>query len=166
MTPFPNFYPAVGTASTATDLASHLGNVVRFADGKEYRLVKAQEAIASAANKVVSTALSSGAPTWVVDLAGTTGCAVGNPAGVVPTGQVGSTGTSTVQANDYFLVQVSGTAEVGTTGTPAAGDAVGATGSAGLVDITTALSAYIGTITEAATGAGTVCWVLLRNVPR
>ena len=165
MTPFPNFFPAPGTASTASDLAGMLGQVVETEGGlKKYRLVQAEAAIAAAASLLVSTTLSSGVPTWVVDLPGTTGASVSTPVGVIPAGQKGSTGTTGLIAGDYFLVQISGPTKCISGGTLAAFDSVGATGTAGKVDTTTTLSVAIGTALEAASAADATVDVLLRHL--
>lgn len=161
----PIFVPLPGTASTATDLANVLGRVYEI-DGIKYRLVKAEGAIAAAAKLTVATLLSSNVPTWVVDLPGTTGAAVTNPVGVIPVGQKGSTGTTGLIANDYFLVQISGVATCISAGTLAAGDGVGPAGTAGKVDTTTSLATAIGHATNAATDSSTDVTVLLKFLPQ
>lgn len=111
MTPFPNFLPAVGTASSATDLANLLGSIYYAADGKVYRLVKASGAIAAAGRKFVVSAVSSGAPTWAVSLDTTAVNAYKQKVRLlIPAGQVGSTGTTGLVDGDYFLAQISGPA--------------------------------------------------------
>lgn len=99
--------PTPGKAEAATALAAALGNKIIGADGTEYRLVRATAAIANAANLVVQFALDSGgAFTWEVGL----------PAAddddrrlaVIPHGQTGSDGSTTVLAGDYFLAIVRG----------------------------------------------------------
>lgn len=95
---------AIGTASTNPNLAADLGKTV-FADGKYYKLVKATGTIATAASRGVVTAFSSGVPTWNVAFPA---FATGNDLLFVPAGQVGSTGTTSLIAGDYFLAQVSG----------------------------------------------------------
>lgn len=152
----------VGTASANAAHAADLGKLV-LQGGKWYRVVKAEGAIAAAAKKVVATLLSSGAPTWVVDLAGTTGASVLTPAGVVPEGQVGSTGGTGLVAGDYFLVQVSGPCKVVSAGTFAAGDLIGATGTAGKVD-TVSTAAAVGYACEAASAADADTDAILRGL--
>lgn len=154
---------AIGTASANAIHAADLGKVF-WNDGKAYRVVKAEAAIAAAAKLVVSTTLSSGVPTWIVDLPGTTGASVSTPAGVIPENQVGSTGTTGLVAGDYFVVQVSGPCKCVSGGTLAAFDSVGATGTAGKVDTTTTISVAIGTATEAASAADADVDVILRGL--
>jgi hypothetical protein len=143
--------------------AAVLGKVI-WVGGKAFRLVLAAEDITAAASKVVSTELSSGVPTWAVDLAGTTGASVSTPAGVVPAGQVGSTGTANLIAGDYFYAQVSGAVKCVSGGTLAAFDGVGATSTAGKVDTTTTQSVFIGVATEAASAADETVDVILRGL--
>jgi hypothetical protein len=163
MNPFPNFFPLPGTASTATDLANHLGDKVEY-NNQTYRLVKAGAAVAAAAKLVVSTALTSNVPTWVVNVPGGTGYSVSTPVGVVPTGQKGSTGTTGLISGDYFLAQISGVATTISGGTLAQFDSVGATGTAGKVDTSTTASVIIGTALKAATDTATDVPVLLRGL--
>jgi hypothetical protein len=153
----------IGTASARAEHSADLGKLI-LVDGKLYRLVKAAVAISAAAKLVVSTALSSGVPTWVVKLAGATGYSVSTPAGVVPAGQTGSTGTTAIQAGDYFYVQVSGAAKCISGGTLAALDAVGATSTAGKVDTSSTVGVIIGIATEAASAADAEVDVILRGM--
>lgn len=96
----------VGYASASANHAADLGKTV-FVDGKTYRLVKANAAIATAANKVlVRTAGTAG--TWTVNT--TTSANSALVAGVVPPGQVGSDGSTGLLSGDYFLIQVGGEA--------------------------------------------------------
>jgi hypothetical protein len=99
----------VGTASTDANLAGDLGKIYRKGD-KTYRLCKAAAAIASAASKTLVTAVSSGVPTWSVNT--TTSANNSLVAGVVPVGQVDSTGAAGLLSGDYFLLQVGGPAKV------------------------------------------------------
>jgi hypothetical protein len=161
MTPFPNFLPAVGTASAATDLANQLGNVFHAADGKSYRLVKASAAMAACASLAVATEVSSGAPTWVVNFPGQSGASIYAPVGIIPVGQVGSTGTTGLLAGDYFLVQIGGVTKHITASSVALGDAIGATGTAGKGDNTTTLGLVYAVALEAATAADTAVDVRL-----
>lgn len=105
MTPFPNFLPLPGQASTATDLAGQLGNIYIGADGKIYRLVKAGATIATAASLGLKVGITAGVHDWTVTVpsAATTADVV-----FVPAGQVGSTGTTSLISGDYFMAQVSG----------------------------------------------------------
>jgi hypothetical protein len=95
----------VGTASTDANLAADLGKVYRKGVNT-FRLVKAAGAISAAASKVLVTAVSSGAPTWSVNT--TTTANNGLVAGVVPAGQVDSTGAAGLLSGDYFLLQIGG----------------------------------------------------------
>lgn len=102
----------VGTASANAAHAADLGKLV-FVDGKMYRLCKASGAIATAAKKVLTSAVSAGAPTWLVSIDTTAGngykC---RPRVLVPAGQTGTgTTTTTLADGDYFLAQVSGPAQ-------------------------------------------------------
>lgn len=94
----------VGTASASALHAADLGKTI-FVDGAGYRLVRASANITTAANKVVIYA-DSAAQTVNV----TTTAVSPAVAGVIPAGQVGSTGTTTILSGDYFYVQVSGIA--------------------------------------------------------
>jgi hypothetical protein len=165
MSAFPNFFPTVGKASAATDLANHLGDKVEV--GKlTYRLVQAGAAIAAAEKKVVCTKLSSGVPTWVVDVGGASGASVSTPTGVIPVGQTGSTGTTGIVSGDYFLVQISGAAKCLAAATLAALDSVGCASTAGKIDTTATVSEMIGTATEAGAAADAEVDVLLRYLPQ
>jgi len=95
----------VGTASASTLHAADLGKTI-FVDGAGYRLVRASANITAAANKVVIYTDTGAAQTVNVT---TTASAVAL-AGVIPAGQVGSTGTTTILSGDYFYVQISGIA--------------------------------------------------------
>ncbi len=96
----------IGTASSKAIHAADLGKTIVL-DGKTYRLVKANAAIAAAANKVVCRTAGT-AGTWTVDVS----AALDNPlvAGVIPAGQKGSTGTTGLISGDYFYLQVGGEA--------------------------------------------------------
>lgn len=99
----------VGTASANAAHAADLGKLV-FVDGKMYRLCKASGAIATAAKKVLTSAVSAGAPTWLVSIDTTAANAYKCKFRVVvPAGQTGTGSTTTTLADgDYFLAQVSG----------------------------------------------------------
>ena len=95
------------TAGTASANAAHkadLGKVV-FANGKIYVVAKLVTTLADAGGRGVITELVAGVPTWNVDLPAN---AQGFGFGVIPKGQKGSTGTSSLLAGDYFLLQISG----------------------------------------------------------
>jgi hypothetical protein len=173
MTPFPNFLPAVGTASAATDLANHLGAIVQAADGKVYRLVKATNAIAAAARKFLVSAVSSGQPTWSCDILGTAANAYIQKIRVlVPAGQTGSTGTTGLVAGDYFLAQVEGPATALCAAALAAGgshvlvvNTLGQLKVATLTTLVTGLSSpAFTTHTANTTAAGATVGVVLRRV--
>lgn len=97
------------TPASASTNAAHkddLGKLV-FSGGKVYRMCKANAAIATAASRVLKTALTAGVPTWVVDFP--TAAVLDLYHVVVPASQVGTgTTTTTLAAGDYFLAQVSG----------------------------------------------------------
>jgi hypothetical protein len=154
MTPFPNFFPPVGTASAATDLAQHLGQIVETNGGlKKYRLVKAGAAIAAAAEMILVGAASGGAYTWAVDTTTTANSYLA--LGTVPAGQKGSTGTTGLVSGDYFLLQIYGPATVTSAAAIAAGGLVGTSTTAGKADDAT-VAAGVGAIAqalEAASGA-------------
>jgi hypothetical protein len=95
-----------GQASANAANAANLGKKV-IVDGKIYVLAKATSAIALAAEKAVETAYVAGVPNWNVDIPA---AAVSCGFGIIPTGQVGSTGTTGLVAGDYFLLQISGPA--------------------------------------------------------
>lgn len=92
---------AVGTASTNAVHANDLGKLVLL-DGKAYRVCYNTATLANAAGRGLVTARTSGVATWNVALStntsGTTEDLV-----FVPDGQVGSTGTTSLIAGDYFL---------------------------------------------------------------
>ena len=131
MIPFPNFLPKVGFAASATDLANQLGNIYEAANGKVYRLCKAAAAIAAAEGKVLVSAVhaTTGERTWVVNVTTT----ANDPliAGVVPEDQVGSSGTTGLLADDYFLLQVAGDAQALVVDNTQAGDLLVTTTTAG-----------------------------------
>lgn len=157
--PFP-----VASASSDTGLAADLGKLY-FANGKVYRLVKAGASIATAATKVVITALSSGAPTWAVNT--TTSANLHTVAGVIPEGQVGTGATSTTLASgDYFLLQVSGPAKVIAAAAIADGGLVGTSTTAGKVDDATVAAGVgaMGVALEAAANADDVIDVMLKGI--
>ena len=94
----------VGTASANAAHKADLGKLI-FANGKIYIVAKLVTTLADAGGRGVVTEFVSGAPTWNVDLPAN---AQGFAFGVIPKGQKGSTGTSALQAGDYFLLQVGG----------------------------------------------------------
>lgn len=93
-----------GTASANAAHKADLGKVV-FANGKIYIVAKLVTTLADAGGRGVVTEFVLGAPTWNVDLPAN---AQGYGFGVIPKGQKGSTGTTSLLAGDYFLLQVSG----------------------------------------------------------
>ena len=92
----------VGTAAVSANHAADLGKTI-FVDGAGYRLVRAAAAISTAANKVC---IYTDSATQTVNVT-TSAVAVG-VAGVIPAGQIGSTGTTTINSGDYFFIQVAG----------------------------------------------------------
>lgn len=97
---------AVGKALPSTaNLDPLLGQLYIATTGKIYRLAKATSTVALAASLGLVTAYSAGTPTWSCALAGGS---VTEDIVFVPVGQVGSTGTTSLIAGDYFLALVSG----------------------------------------------------------
>lgn len=154
----------IGTAAASgAHLARDLGKVY-FVNGKGYRLVKAAAAIAAAAKKVLITADSGGAPTWAVNTTTTANSA--NVAGVVPSGQTGSSGTTGLLENDYFLIQVSGSCDVISADAIAENGLVGTSTTAGKADdasVTAGVGA-MGVALEAAAGADEDVGILLKGL--
>lgn len=95
----------VGTASSNACHAKDLGKTTVL-DGITYRIVKASATLATAAKKVVIDTLSAGVKQNSV--AFTTTAQDYLVAGVVPAGQVGSTGTTSIISGDYFPLIVGG----------------------------------------------------------
>ena len=95
---------AVGTASANAAHKADLGRVV-FANGKIYVVAKNTTLLADAGGRGVVSAITSGAPTWNVALPADP---QGYAFGVIPKVQKGSTGTTSLLAGDYFLLQISG----------------------------------------------------------
>ncbi len=126
----------IGTASARAEYAADLGKTVTV-NGKRYRLVKAAATIASASGMALVSAQSGGLPTFSVN----TSTTANDPTiiGIVPVGQVGSTGTTSIQSGDYFYVQVAGFAQVKCTAGTIAGDLLSASATAG--SLATALAA-------------------------
>jgi hypothetical protein len=128
--------------------------------GAEYRLVKAAANLATPGRRIVTSALdaTSKLPTWVV---GTTTTA-NDPAvvGVIPADQVA------ILADDLYLVQISGAAEIVSAAAIAAGVLVGSSTTAGKGDDAT-IGAGVGAIgvsLEAAAGADENVAVLLKGL--
>jgi hypothetical protein len=94
----------IGTASANAAHAADRGKVV-FANGKIYVVAKLVTTLADAGARGVTTEFVSGVPTWNVDLPTN---AQGYAFGVIPDGQTGSTGTTSLLADDYFMLQISG----------------------------------------------------------
>jgi hypothetical protein len=96
-------------ASSNASMAAFLGTLWMTNDGKMYRVCQANGAIAAAARKVATVGILAGAPTWKVAIDGTAANAYKQMVRVlIPTGQVGSTGTTGLVNGDYFWAQVSG----------------------------------------------------------
>jgi hypothetical protein len=94
----------VGTASANAAHAADLGKLI-VSDGKMYLVVKAAATIAEAASRGVAIGKTLGVPNWTVNFPAD---ATGRDIGLVPAGQVGSTGTTSLVSGDYFLLQISG----------------------------------------------------------
>ena len=132
MNNFPLLFPTVGTASSATDLFGSLGQRVVLANGKVYRLCQAAAAIATAAGKVLVSAVhaTTGERTWVVNTTTTANDAL--IAGVIPGVQAGTASTTGLAANDYFLLQVSGDAQCSVGANSAIGEPIATSTTAGV----------------------------------
>jgi hypothetical protein len=98
---------SVGKASANSCFAALLGQEISIGDNK-YRLVKAGAAISAASGKVLLSGVSTSTyrPDWVVDVVATANDVT--VAGTVPSGQVGSTGTTGLVSGDYFWLLVKG----------------------------------------------------------
>jgi hypothetical protein len=95
---------AVGKASANALNKANLGKMI-ISNGKMYVLCKNTTLLAAAAKKGLVSAFSAGVPTWNVDLPAD---ATGAPFVIIPAGQVGSDGSTSLLAGDYFLGQISG----------------------------------------------------------
>lgn len=153
----------IGTASANAEMAPDIGRLF-IANGKVYRLVKAANAITAAAKKTLVTAVSSGNPTWVVDVSTTANDYL--VAGVVPVGQTGSSGTTGLLAGDYFYLQVGGPALCIAAAAITAGKPVGCSTTAGKVDDASVVAAEgsMGTSLVAATNADDPVYVRLTGL--
>lgn len=101
---------ALNRVSTDAALAGSLGDTVKVGD-KAYRLVKAAANISSAASQLVSTAFSSGVPTYAVNTTSTSGDK--DIVGVIPSDIVTISSTaSQIDSGSYFWVQFAGPATV------------------------------------------------------
>jgi len=136
----------IGTATTSGNASGLLGQEI-YIGGITYRLVKAANAIATAAGKVLVTAITAGVgPSYVVDT--TTTAANGLVMGVVVQGQTGSDGSTGLLAGDLFWLQTKGVTKVNTAGSVAV--------STGLTTSTTAGQAAAVSATYAATTDGAI----------
>ena len=95
-----------GEASSYSGNAANLGKMI-ISNGKIYVLAKNVTALADAAGRGVVTAFVAGVPSWNVSLPADV---QGFGFGIIPSNQKGSDGTTTLGANDYFLLQLSGPA--------------------------------------------------------
>lgn len=147
-----NLRPGQSTANA--DYAGQLGELV-FVGPRVYRFCKAGAAITTAASLVLTSALSSGAPTWVCTINATAADTYKQKVRVVvPEGQVGTgTTTTTLASGDYFLGQVSGPTKFKTAAALVAGGSlvlvVNSLGKVKASTLTTAIAA------RAAVGFGT-----------
>lgn len=143
---FPFFGLGSKQSNAEADHDANLGQVVRL--GREvYRFVRAAAQITSPANKLVATALASNVPSWVVNT--TTTAADYLAAGIIPNEY-----TSTIEAGDYFWLQVAGPASVIANGIVTAGSLFAAHTDAGEVATTTTYAAgTVGVFTQGGTDA-------------
>lgn len=166
----------VGEYTTSTTLSGDLLNTYRLDTGV-FRWVKASAAITNAGGKIVTLVFSSGAPTGAV--AETTTASDNDVAGVIPIGSSSTRGgaitaTTTLAADSYFLVQLSGYTRVqaGNTTVVAGGALVTATTTGTVqsmatgVEAAAAVQAFVGyaTNTAAATAAGQLITCVLTKV--
>jgi len=137
----------IGTASANAAHAADLGKLV-VVNGNTYRLVRANAAIAAAANKVVvRTAATANTVNTTTSASSALVC------GVIPAGQTGSDGSTGLVSGDYFYVQVAGLATpIITTNALAVGT--------GIVTDTTAGQGAAVSATYAATTHGTIYAIL------
>lgn len=158
-----------GTASSNACHKSDLGKSW-VVGGITYRMLKAGATIATASKKVVIHALTTGQATFSVDT--TTTASSYLVAGVIPSGQVGSTGTTSLISGDYFLAIVGGIniPVVTNSATLVAGEQVGTATDAGQVDrlLTASLASLaggsLGSATLASTAATTTVYVRITRV--
>lgn len=133
----PNSSIVIGTASARAEHKGDLGKLVVL-DGKTYRMVRANAAIAAAGNKVVARTAGT-AGTWTVDV--TTSANNFLVAGVIPPGQTGSTGTTGLISGDYLYIQVAGEATpLVLTAATIVGTQLSCSGTAGSCDPVTAVT--------------------------
>ena len=153
----------LGRADNATELANSLGRVYEIG-GKLFRLVRMSASLSAAATKVIVTAVSAGAPTWLCTT--TTTANDWLAAGVIPTGQKGSDGTTALASGDYLLIQISGSCDVMSGGAIAAGGLVGTSTTAGKADDATVAAGVgaFGVALEAAAGADEATGILLKGL--
>ncbi len=110
---FPNTLPIKVGAKDASGTNTGLLGRIFEVDGRIFRLVKSTGTIAAGSGGLfVSTAFSSGVPTWSVAVNGT----ANNPfvVGVIPAIDTSGTtvNTTAFAAGDVFLVQISGPTQV------------------------------------------------------
>lgn len=165
----------VGEYTTSTTMSGDLLNTYRMEAGV-FRWVYNSAAISNAGGKVVTLAFTAGVPTGAV--VETTTASDNDVAGVIPIGSSSTQGgaitaTTTLAANSYFLVQLSGKAQVQANTTVVAGGALvttttsGQVGSMGTgVEAAAAVMAYLGyaTNTAAATVASGLITCVLTKV--
>lgn len=153
------------SVSSATSLASDLGNTYEGKDGKFYRLVKAAADIASAAEKILVSAASSGTLTWSCNTTTTANNYLA--VGVVPASIDAATTTSgTIDSGEYFFVQVAGVGSVTSAAAIAAGGLVGTSTTAGKADDATVAAGVgsIGVALESAAGADESVGILIKGL--
>jgi len=164
----------VGEYTTDDSLTGDLLKTYRLDDGV-FRWVYNSSAITNAGGKVVTLVFSSGAPTGAV--VETTTASDTDVAGVIPIGASSSQGgaitaTTTLAANSYFLVQLSGASRVQANTTVSNGAALVTTTTSGQVgsmatgvEAAAAVLAYLGYATNTAVATvanGLITCVLTR----
>lgn len=148
----------VGTVTTNTVHLADLGNVYTIGANR-YRLVKSAAAITTPSGFVLTTTLTAGAPTWLVNT--TTTASDPNVVGVVP-----AVITATIPISSFFLIQIAGPCTCISAAALALGAAVGPSTTAGKIDdasITVGVGS-IGVATLVAAGADVVTNVMLRGL--
>lgn len=149
---------AVGQTSTNSVHAADLGNIYIIGKNR-YRLVISAAAITTPSGFVVTTALSTGLPTWSVNTSTTANDYLA--AGIIP-----AVITATIPISTYFLVQISGPCTAISAAAIAVGVPVGCSTTAGKIDdasITAGVGA-IGISTLVAGAADVVTNVYLKGL--
>jgi hypothetical protein len=138
-----------GEYTTSTTLSGDLKNIYRLETGL-YRWVTNSAAISNAGGKAVVHTITAGAVTGTV--VETTTATDYKVAGVIPIGATSTQGgaitaTTTLAANSYFLIQLSGASQVQANTTASAGATLITTTTAGQVgSMATGVEASVGII--------------------